>query len=73
MGDIASVLVGQERIRKEAIVTFVSPIIDPDSGLGAIDLKLDNHDFKLQSGIVCYWNEDPGPINEAKLPTQFNR
>ncbi len=55
VGDIVSVQVGSQRSQATASVTFVSPVIDPDSGLGRLDVKLDNHELKFQSGIICFW------------------
>ena len=70
IGDPVSVLVGAQGIKRTAKVTYVSPIIDPDSGLGRLDILIDNHDLKLQSGIICYWNDDSPPPSQASLPTQ---
>ena len=39
------------------MVTFVSPIIDPDSGLGRLDVMLENRNLEIQSGIICFWSE----------------
>lgn len=75
IGDIVSIEVGPERSRATASVTFISPVIDPDSGLGRLDVQLDNHDFKIQSGIVCFWGgarkalrDLSPPENAAQLP-----
>ena len=57
VGDTVTVLVGEERSEKSAIVTFVSPIIDPDSGLGRLDVMLENRNLEIQSGIICFWSE----------------
>lgn len=55
IGSRVPVLVGKQRQRREAKVIFVSPIIDPDSGTGRIEVALDNANLELKSGIVCYW------------------
>ena len=74
VGDPVAVLVGAQGLKRTAKVTYVSPIIDPDSGLGRLDILIDNHDLKLQSGIICYWNEDAPTPSQASLPTkQRNR
>jgi len=59
VGDSVTVLIGKKRAPQRAIVTYVSPIIDPDSGLGRLDAKIDNRDLKIQSGVVCFWQEKP--------------
>lgn len=58
VGQQVTVLVGQSQDTKQATVTYVSPIIDPDSGLGRIDIKIDNRDLSTQSGIICFWSDD---------------
>jgi len=68
VGDSVTVLIGKERTSHRATVTYVSPIIDPDSGLGRLDAKIDNRDLKIQSGIVCHWQEiSPATAIQAQL------
>ena len=57
VGQDVNVLVGQEQKPILAAVTYVSPIIDPDSGLGRIDVKIDNQDLTIQSGVICVWSD----------------
>ena len=58
VGQQVEVLVSQNRDANLATVTYVSPIIDPDSGLGRIDVKIDNRDLAIQSGIICFWSDN---------------
>ena len=67
VGDTVTVLLGKSKTSRQAIVTYVSPIIDPDSGLGRLDAKIDNRDLKIQSGIVCFWQPLPAEPVEAQL------
>ena len=67
IGDSVELLVGSRRNSKPATVTYVSPIIDPDSGLGRLDVKIDNSDLKIQSGIVCFWSEEISTAAHADL------
>ena len=74
VGDQVSVQIGNERSQAMATVIFVSPIIDPDSGLGRLEIKIPNHEFEFQSGVVCYWdkqnsNDDMANRRSAKLPS----
>ena len=55
VGDQISLGIGPEKSRKTGTVSFVSPVIDPDSGLGRLDVVIDNRDLSVQSGIACYW------------------
>ena len=57
VGDGVSVLVGRSSSRKEATVTYVSPVIDPDSGLGRLDVSIENAELEIQSGVMCVWND----------------
>ena len=63
-------LVGQDKNANQATVTYVSPIIDPDSGLGRIDIKIDNRDLSIQSGIICFWADDN--FSQANAEPQSN-
>ena len=70
VGQQVKVLVGQDRDARYATVTYVSPIIDPDSGLGRIDIEIDNRDMTIQSGIVCFWSDDN--FSQANAETSSN-
>ena len=54
-GDEVDILVGDNRTAKKAIVKFVSPVIDPDSGTGRIEVVIGNNDLKIRSGVACLW------------------
>ena len=66
-GDRIDILIGDQRSKVETKVTYVSPIIDPDSGLGRIDVLIDNKDFQIQSGTICFWKSASTP-QSASLP-----
>ena len=53
--DEVDILVGDNRTARKAIVKFVSPVIDPDSGTGRIEVVINNHDLKIRSGVACMW------------------
>ncbi len=57
-GTLTTILLGPERTPTQALITYVSPIIDPDSGLGRLDVKIDNRDYRIKSGTICYWGGD---------------
>ena len=67
VGDSVTVLIGKSKTSQQATVTYVSPIIDPDSGLGRLDVKIDNRQLKIQSGIVCFWKGKPPAAIQAQL------
>ena len=56
VGREINVLVGEDRSRTPATVTFVSPVIDPDSGTGRMDVVIENQNRKIASGTVCFWD-----------------
>ena len=67
VGDMVEVMVGNQHSTKQAIVKFVSPIIDPDSGTGRVDVVIDNQDLAIRSGTVCFFKgSKPLPETEAK-------
>ena len=57
IGNTVVVDVGQSRKQVRAIVGYVSPTIDSDSGVGRLEVLLDNSKLTLQSGVVAFWNE----------------
>ena len=63
IGESVDVYVGQERRKLKATVAYVSPVIDPDSGTGRIEVEIDNPDQRLQSGTVCVWG---GSVKETR-------
>lgn len=66
-GAEVDVLVGVEKQKKRAKVKFVSPIIDPDSGTGRVDVVIENSDHRIRSGTVCFWpNQKIQSSMEAK-------
>ena len=67
VGDSVTLLVGAGKRSTPAVVTYVSPIIDPDSGLGRLDVKIDNRDLEIQSGIICFWPEEATRAAHARF------
>ena len=63
IGETVEVYVGEERRNLKATVAYVSPVIDPDSGTGRIEVELDNPNQRLQSGTVCVWG---GSVKETR-------
>jgi RND family efflux transporter MFP subunit len=53
-----TVWVGESHKKIDASIYFVSPVIDPDSGTGRVEVVFDNQDLSIRSGIVCYWGDD---------------
>ena len=66
-GDTVSILVGPQKSKSTAVVSFVSPVIDPDSGLGRMDVVIENSDLSIQSGIVCYWQEQKQSVADRSI------
>ncbi len=55
VNDQISLAVGPGMNPVKGSVSFVSPVIDPDSGLGRLDVVIDNRSGAIQSGIACFW------------------
>ena len=56
-GTVVAVDLGKERKPVSAIVSFVSPTIDADSGVGRLEVLIENSDLKFQSGTTAILNE----------------
>ena len=68
VGDEVTVHVGSTQTQTNASVTFVSPIINPDSGLGRLEIKIPNPDLEFQSGVVCVWGTQSNTHAKANRP-----
>lgn len=62
VGETVEVFVGVDRKKIKASVSYVSPVIDPDSGTGRIEVEINNQNQKIQSGTLCVWG---GPLKAA--------
>lgn len=56
-GSEVSVLLGNPTKRIKARVIYVSPIIDPDSGTGRVEVAIDNRDYRIRSGTICIFDD----------------
>jgi len=68
VGDHVNVYVGRDRTQLAGTIIFVSPIIDPDSGLGRLEIKLSNQNFNIQSGVACHVSLPRDNLAEFLLP-----
>ncbi len=66
VGNAVNVYVGDDRQKMKAVVAYVSPVIDPDSGTGRIEVEINNENQKIQSGTVCVWGDSPKSASSAK-------
>lgn len=64
VGDVVSLGVGASKKATSGTISFVSPVIDPDSGLGRLDVVIENNDLAIQSGIPCYWQANKSAVAE---------
>ena len=75
-GDPTTIFIGHSREPRQATITYVSPIIDPDSGLGRVDVTVDNGDLTIKSGVICFWDDNhqaPASAQLLNLPNSTNR
>jgi len=68
LGDEVTIKMGIRKERREAVVSYVSPIIDPDSGTGRVDVTIGNSDLKIRSGTVCFWTGQRVVREEVAAP-----
>ena len=73
VGMSVSVLLGRKRTLTEATVLFVSPVIDPDSGTGRVEVLLDNHDYRIRSGTICFFDNQNDEISRSANKSQSGR
>ena len=67
VGDQVPLAVGNDKKQVSGTISFVSPVIDPDSGLGRLDVVIQNSDFSIQSGIACFWQPTDSTVAERTL------
>ena len=61
------ILVGRKQEPMMAKIKFVSPVIDPDSGTGRVEVILDNRALKIRSGTVCFWSNDHNTDHDVEV------
>lgn len=71
-GTEVEVLVGDEQTVKKAFVKFVSPVIDPDSGTGRIEVVINNQDLQIRSGTACLWKNHDSLESTPARSAEFN-
>lgn len=60
-----TVYVGPRQLPVDGVVDFISPVIEPKSGLSRVDLLIDNRVLGLRSGLSCRW---PGAVADESQP-----
>lgn len=70
LGDNVAVEVGGKRDSRRAVVSYVSPIIDPDSGTGRVDVRIENARLKIRSGTVCFWTGNAWDMEELPIENE---
>lgn len=48
--------VGYDQSACQAIIEYVSPVADAESGTVRVKVRIPNQDRKIQSGVACRWN-----------------
>ena len=71
-GDEVEVLVGDNLTSKKAVVKFVSPVIDPDSGTGRVEVIINNKDLQIRSGTACLWRNHDAIKHNSQRRATFN-
>ena len=67
VGSEVALVVGPNKKPTTGTISFVSPVIDPDSGLGRLDVVIQNSDLAIQSGVACYWQAGNSSVAERSL------
>lgn len=58
IGGPVVVEVGSDHKQLQGVVDYVSPVIDSDSGVGRMEVVIENKSLELQSGVVAFLNEE---------------
>lgn len=56
-GQSAIIYVGTQQTAIEGTIEFVSPVIEPKTGLARVHVIFDNRDMAVRSGVVCSWRQ----------------
>ena len=56
VGETATVFIGVRNVRTEAVIEFVSPTSDPQSGTTRVKLGITNTSRMLPCGVICRWD-----------------
>ncbi len=67
-GQLVTVYLGSRQQPVPALISYVSPVVDPKTGLARVDVLINNRQLELQSGIACRWSKQ-----ESKLSSSSNR
>jgi RND family efflux transporter MFP subunit len=72
LGMSVQVYVGTQRESTIATIMFVSPVIDPDSGTGRVEVLIENPGYRIRSGTVCYFGaaDKQSRSNQAQAPNR---
>ncbi len=65
-----NISVGSNAILSKARISYLSPIIDPNTGTGRVEIEIDNQNGKLLSGVICQLNSVQTTAGVSTLPNQ---
>ena len=68
VGDAATVQVGVDGQRADAVIEFISPTADPQSGTLRVKLSISNGTRALPSGVICRWD-----LNHKRVDAKLSR
>lgn len=68
VGDTAIVRVGAKNVRADAVIQFISPTADPQSGTVRVKLSISNGSRALPCGVICRWD-----LNHQHRPAKLSR
>ncbi len=54
-GDSVEVVIGESKVATNGKIEFVSPIVEPKTGLAKVNVLIENRKRKFRSGVVCRW------------------
>jgi RND family efflux transporter MFP subunit len=65
---IVNVTVGLNATPAKGSIVYLSPIIDPQTGAGRVEIEIENQEGKLMSGVICQLNSAQSSTGNQPIP-----
>lgn len=72
-GESVTIYVGREQTAVEGVIEFVSPVVEPKTGLARVNVLIANPGLRFRSGVVCSWEKLTIPVTPASFSADGRR
>lgn len=66
-GQRVTIYVGKNQVAVEGVIEFVSPVVEPKTGLARVNVLIANDGLRFRSGVVCSWERARIPASPASF------